>query len=170
LLSALPLGKLHRAFPAAARDYFFVTAPRVLLAAVVANALPFDRRLSPRHSLKLCASLLENPGNILILFPAGSRAAAGEPDAFKPGVGLLLAGRPLPVVPCHLAGTADAWPKGGWPRPRPVRLTIGRPRVYAHLPPGKESAVEICRDLRAAVLALADRPPPPEPTALSQED
>src|SRR4051812_33580441 len=34
LLSALPLGKLHRAFPAAARDYFFVGVPR-LLASVV---------------------------------------------------------------------------------------------------------------------------------------
>src|SRR5947209_2670628 len=35
LLSALPLGKLHRAFPAAARDYFFVSAPRLLAAAIV---------------------------------------------------------------------------------------------------------------------------------------
>src|SRR5437868_4285524 len=29
LLAALPFGKLHHAFPAAARDYFFVNAPRV---------------------------------------------------------------------------------------------------------------------------------------------
>ena len=43
LLSALPLAKLHRAFPAAAQDYFFVNAPRVFLAAVVVNALPFQR-------------------------------------------------------------------------------------------------------------------------------
>src|SRR5437667_4022188 len=33
LLAALPLGKLHRAFPAAAKDYFFVTVPRLLAAA-----------------------------------------------------------------------------------------------------------------------------------------
>src|SRR5437899_647931 len=45
LLSALPLSKLHCAFPAAAQDYFFVQVPRLFLAAVVVNALPFDRRV-----------------------------------------------------------------------------------------------------------------------------
>src|SRR5437764_8010555 len=68
LLSALPLGKLHRAFPAAARDYFFVRVPRLFLAAVVVNALPFDRRVHIRQSLSLCQTLLENPGNILLIF------------------------------------------------------------------------------------------------------
>src|SRR5580698_4935710 len=43
LLSALPLRKLHRAFPAAAQDYFFVTMPRLAIAAIVVNALPFGR-------------------------------------------------------------------------------------------------------------------------------
>src|SRR6267142_3738904 len=77
LLSALPLSKLHRAFPAAARDYFFVRVPRLLLAAVVVNALPFDRRFDIRHSLSLCRTLLENPGNILLIFPEGTRSVTG---------------------------------------------------------------------------------------------
>jgi 1-acyl-sn-glycerol-3-phosphate acyltransferase len=47
LLSALPLGWLHRAFPTAARDYFFVRAPWARLAALVFNALPFDRHFAP---------------------------------------------------------------------------------------------------------------------------
>src|SRR5205809_4891803 len=58
LLAALPLGKLHRAFPAAAKDYFFVTVPRLLAAAVVINALPFDRQIHLRQSLSLCKQLL----------------------------------------------------------------------------------------------------------------
>jgi 1-acyl-sn-glycerol-3-phosphate acyltransferase len=66
---------LHRAFPAAAQDYFCVSVPPILL----------------------------NPGNILILFPDGP---------FKSGIGLLAAGTDLPIVPCHLAGTFAAWPKG----------------------------------------------------------
>src|SRR5436190_23945757 len=37
LLSALPIRRLHRAFPAAAKDYFCVSTPRALLAAVVIN-------------------------------------------------------------------------------------------------------------------------------------
>ena len=156
LLSALPMGKLHRAFPAAAKDYFFVSAPRILLAAVVVNALPFERRTTPRQSLSVCARLLENPGNVLILFPEGTRSETGELHEFRPGVGLLLAGRSVPVVPCYLDGAGAAWPKGAWcPRPRPIRLIIGPPRDYAHLSPGKESAVQISGDLHAAVRALA---------------
>jgi 1-acyl-sn-glycerol-3-phosphate acyltransferase len=155
LLAALPLGRLHRAFPAAARDYFCVSAPRALLAAVVVNALPFERHFAPWQSLSVSAHLLEKPGNILIFFPEGTRSADGEPGEFKPGVALLAAGRDIPVVPCHLAGTHAALPKGAWvPRPRRVRLTVGAPRVYAHLPPTKESAKRICRELREAVMTL----------------
>ncbi|MBI3990124.1 MAG: 1-acyl-sn-glycerol-3-phosphate acyltransferase, partial [candidate division NC10 bacterium] len=66
LLSVLPLKKLHRAFPAAAADYFFTSIPRIAIAAVVVNALPFDRETHFRQSLNLCKELLANPGNILI--------------------------------------------------------------------------------------------------------
>jgi 1-acyl-sn-glycerol-3-phosphate acyltransferase len=160
LLAALPMARLLRTFPAAARDYFFVNTSRVLIAAVVVNALPFDRRTSPRQSLSLCHRLLENPGNVLILFPEGTRSPTGEPGEFKPGVGLLLAGTNYPVVPCHLEGAHAAWPKGAWfPRPRKVRLRIGSPRTYSELHRGKESAVRISCELREAVLALAECPP-----------
>src|SRR5205823_3722356 len=68
LLSALPMRRLHRAFPAAAKDYFCVNALRALLAAVLVNALPFERHFVPWQSLSMCAHLLQNPGTILILF------------------------------------------------------------------------------------------------------
>jgi 1-acyl-sn-glycerol-3-phosphate acyltransferase len=156
LLSALPLGKLHRAFPAAARDYFFVTVPRLLAAAIVVNALPFDRQIHIRQSLSLCRGLLENSGNILLIFPEGTRSATGELGDFKPGIGLLTAGTCHPVVPCYLHGTYDAWPKGNWfPRPRKVQLIVGRPRCFQHLPCNVASAQEICQELHDAVLALA---------------
>jgi hypothetical protein len=38
-----------------------------------------------------------------------------------------------------------------------MRLLIGEPRRSTHLKRGKEAAKAICRDLREAVLALADR-------------
>ena len=155
LLSALPLAKLHRAFPAAAQDYFFVSVPRLMLAAVVVNSLPFDRQTNPLHSLHLCRRLLDNPGNILLIFPEGTRSVTGEIAEFKPGVGLFLAETDIPAIPCYLEGAHKAWPKGAWfPRPRRVRLTIGTPRTYAHLKPGKASALQICRELRDAVVAL----------------
>src|SRR5262249_55977396 len=140
---------------AAAKDYFCVSAWRALIARVVVNAVPFERHFAPWQSLSVCAHLLEQPGNILIFFPEGTRSGGPEPDEFKPGVGLLAAGRDIPVVPCHLAGTHAALPKGNWlPRPHAIRLTIGAPRVYAHLPATKESAKRICTELREAVIAL----------------
>src|SRR6266446_10587502 len=86
LLAALPLRKLHRAFPAAAQDYFFVNVPRLAIAAVVVNALPFARQTHIRHSLELCRQLLANPGNILILFPEGTRTATGRLGEFRAGI------------------------------------------------------------------------------------
>jgi 1-acyl-sn-glycerol-3-phosphate acyltransferase len=158
LLAALPFGRLHRAFPAAARDYFCVSALRAFLARVVVNALPFDREFAPWQSLSVCAHLLQEPGSVLIFFPEGTRSGGSEPGEFKPGVALLAAGRDVPVVPCHLAGTHAALPKGAWcPRPGAVRLTIGAPRFYAHLPPTKESAMQICRELREAVVLLGHK-------------
>ncbi len=155
LLAALPLRKLHRAFPAAAQDYFFVSVPRLAVAAIVVNALPFARQTHIRHSLDLCRQLLANPGNILILFPEGTRTTTGQTRQFKAGIGLLVAGTPVPVVPCRLVGAFEAWPKGRWlPSPRPVRLRIGAPRTYAMLPPGRESSELICRELRETIIEL----------------
>lgn len=157
LLAAMPLRKLHRTFPAAAEDYFFVSAPRLAIAAVVVNALPFGRRKNMRHSLDLCRALLANPGNVLILFPEGTRTATGQMGQFKPGVGLLVAGAELPVVPCHLSGGFESWPKGKWfPRPRKLVLRIGAPRNFGNFAPGKESAELICAQLEKAVEELRD--------------
>ncbi|HEX2061961.1 MAG TPA: lysophospholipid acyltransferase family protein, partial [Thermoanaerobaculia bacterium] len=126
LLSALPLANIHRAFPAAASDYFFTNLTRVLFSAVVINAMPFDRRENPRQSLDLCRQLLESPGHILILFPEGTRTLDGNVGRFRPGIGFLTAGTGIPVVPCYLSGAYRAWPKGKWiPRPRKLKLVIG---------------------------------------------
>ena len=60
------------------------------------NALPFARQKQIRQSLELCRQLLANPGNILILFPEGTRTATGQMGEFKPGIGLLAAGTRIP--------------------------------------------------------------------------
>lgn len=155
MLAALPITRQHRAFPVAARDYFFVRSRWASFVAGVLNAVPFDRQFTPWRCLSVCAHLLQNPGNVLILFPEGTRSADGQPGEFKPGVALLAAGQDVPVIPCHLAGTHEAFPRGAWiPRPRAVRLTIGKPRLYAHLPATKESVKQISRELHEAVELL----------------
>lgn len=156
MLSTIPLQRLHGTFPAAAADYFFTSVPRSLAAAVLINALPFDRQAHSQQSLKLCKALLAHTGNTLIIFPEGTRSTTGEIGAFQRGIGLLLAGTDVPVLPCHITGAFEAWPKGRTlPRPGRIRLRIGAPRNYAALKPGKEAALHICQELRHAVLDLA---------------
>ncbi len=158
LLFALPWKRLHRAFPAAAADCFFTRPSRIAISAAVVNALPFDREVHFRQSLHLCKELLAAPGTILIFFPEGTRSLTGEVGEFRPGIGTLLAGTDVPVVPCHISGAFEAWPKGRiLPQPGRLRLAIGTPRTYAALSPGKDSAHLICRELRQAVLELAAR-------------
>ena len=132
LLSALPLKAIQKTYPAAAKDYFFTTMPKVAFSAIVVNAMPFDRKENPRAGLELCRELLATPGHALILFPEGTRSTTGEIAPFKPGIGYLTAGTKVPVVPCYLDGAFRAWPKGAWfPRPYRLTLRIGEPVTFA---------------------------------------
>ena len=155
LLSGMPLRRLHRTFPAAAADYFFTDLPRSAFSAIVINAMPFDRKAHGEESLAVCRKLLADEGSTLILFPEGTRSASGEIARFRSGIGRIVVGTSIPVVPCHLDGAARAWPKGRLlPRPRRLKLAIGTPRVYADVEPTPTGVRHICNDLRAAVCAL----------------
>lgn len=155
LLSALPLSRIQTAYPAAAKDYFFTSMPKIAFSAVVMNAMPFDRKDNPRESLALCRELLETPGHVLIIFPEGTRSPTGELGPFKPGIGFLTAATPIAVVPCHLEGAFRAWPKGALvPRPRKLTLRIGEPMTFADVPADKEGAKSVATRLREAVGGL----------------
>jgi 1-acyl-sn-glycerol-3-phosphate acyltransferase len=156
LLAGLPLRRLHRAFPAAAADYFFKSVPRTWIATVIVNALPFARQTQVRHSLAICRELLANSGNVLIIFPEGTRSKTGEIQEFKPGIGALVAGRDVAVLPCYLDGACRAWPKGKKiPRPRKVRLIIGAPRNFSAMSSDKTAGAFIATELHSAVKQLA---------------
>jgi 1-acyl-sn-glycerol-3-phosphate acyltransferase len=155
LLAALPIRKLHRAFSAAAEDYFFRSLSRRWIASVMVNALPFARHNHVRESLAVCRELLADTGNILIVFPEGTRSANGDIHEFKPGVGALVAGREVSVLPCYLDGTSRVWPKGKClPRPHKVRLIIGQPRQYSSSTLNRADITAIASELRDAVAVL----------------
>jgi len=155
LLAALPFHKIHRAFPAAASDYFFTNLPKLAFSAIVVNAMPFDRREHPKQSIDLCRQLLDTPDHILILFPEGTRTVDGTLSPFKAGIGFLTAGTETPVVPCYLEGAFRAWPKGSLvPAPRKLRLHIGPPLRFPEVARTKEGALEIAARIRDAVERL----------------
>ena len=149
LLSTLPLLRIQKAYPAAAKDYFFTTMPKVAFSAIVMNAMPFDRKEHPRASIDLCRELLGTRDHVLILFPEGTRSASGEMAPFKAGVGFLSAGTQIPVVPCYLAGAFRAWPKGAWiPRPYKMEVRIGAPMTFGDVIDAKSVAAAVEQAVR----------------------
>ena len=156
LLSAIALRRIHHCFPAAAADYFFTSLPRSAVSSTLINALPFDRKAGDGRSLDLCSRLLQEDGNILILFPEGTRTTTGAIGRFRSGIGRLAAGNDLEIVPCHLEGGMRAWPKGKLlPRPHRLHLRIGQARNFRHLDTTAGSVKTVCVDLQHCVSRLA---------------
>ena len=156
LLAALPIRRVHRAFPAAAADYFFSSVPRSALSVLFVNALPFDRQAKGAESLEVCRELLARRGHVLILFPEGTRTTTGEVGRFRSGIARLVAGQRTTVIPCYLDGGFHAFPKGA-ALPRPTRLTlrIGPPLSFADASPDeRDTLAGICTTLREAVVGL----------------
>jgi 1-acyl-sn-glycerol-3-phosphate acyltransferase len=76
--------------------------------------------------------------------------------SFKPGLGRLVAGTSIPVVPCFLDGAWRALPPGRHlPRPAKLRLRIGEPLAFASAPNHREGWETIAAATETAVRALA---------------
>jgi 1-acyl-sn-glycerol-3-phosphate acyltransferase len=155
LLASLPLRRVNHAYPVAAADYFFSTPLRTMLSVIAVNGLPLDRHHGS-DGLDVCRQLLNAPGNVLIIFPEGTRSCSGEIGRFRSGVSRLVAGTTTPVVPCHLSGAFEAWPKGSrLPRPAALRLRIGKPRTFPDVSSHNHAAIAaICSLLRDDVANL----------------
>ena len=153
LACALPVRQWHHAYATAAQDYFFHGMFRSFVAVVLTNAVPFDRRDDPKHSLELCADLLHVSREALIMFPEGTRSRDGSIQEFRPGVGRLVAGTAVPVVPAYIDGAFRAWPKGSAiPKPRRITIRIGEARRYPDVPASRPGSIAVAADLRRAVL------------------
>ena len=133
--SALSCRLCDCVFPVAAGDVFFESPARSLFSAQMINALPMWRKNCGPHALAELKDRLVSEPCGYILFPEGTRSRDGSLQHFKAGLGMIVAGTPVPVVPCSIAGASRAWPPGSrWPRPWKVRLTIG-PRSISRRSP-----------------------------------
>ncbi len=156
LAACLPARHCIRTFPIAAGDTFFESFGVSIFAAMALNALPLWRRKARRDDLAALRARLAEDRCIYILFPEGTRARDGVMAGFKPGIGRLLAGTPIPVVPCHIAGAFEAFPPHGkLPRPRRLRITIGAPLAFAETGDDKAGWLHVAEATEAAVRRLA---------------
>src|SRR5205085_5296431 len=120
-------------------------------------ALALARRVRVRRSLSICSEHLNDPENILIIFPEGTRSETRETGEFKSGIGALVGGRDVTVLPCYLQGAFRAWPKGRrLPRPKKVRLVVGTPCNYSSRNANKVDICTIAAELHRAVTELGE--------------
>ena len=156
LAAALPHRLAARAFALAAGDTFFATKPLAAFAAYAINALPVWRNRTSAQDIKGLRARLHEDGAVLILFPEGTRTRTGEMGPFRPGIGALVAGTDVPVVPCYLHGAFDAWPADRrLPRPLRLRLQIGPPLTFPEPATNRAALNAVSAACEAAVRALA---------------
>jgi 1-acyl-sn-glycerol-3-phosphate acyltransferase len=156
LASCLPLRLRASVYPIAAGDTFFKSPVTAAMSAVFINALPMWRKSSVSHSLADLRTRLAAERCIYIIFPEGTRSRDGTMSRFKAGLGMLLAGTSVPVVPCRLWGTFDALPHDRrWPRPRKIRLKLGTPLVFSQVVNEHRGWNDIAQQVEAAVKSMS---------------
>lgn len=114
LMSLFPLRLLPMIQPVAAMDYFLRNPFLAWFSLNIVGILPIKRKLESRtdNPLLPCHAALHD-GQILILFPEGSRGEPERLEKLKSGITLLAAQFPeIPVIPIFLHGLGKSLPKG----------------------------------------------------------
>jgi 1-acyl-sn-glycerol-3-phosphate acyltransferase len=91
------------------------------------GAFPVHRDGADRLALERAQDVLER-GDVLILFPEGTRRAGPVVEDLHEGAAFLAARTGAAIVPIGIGGTAEAMPKGSkFVRPVKVHLVVGPP-------------------------------------------
>ena len=110
---------------------------------------PVDRANVDIDVFRLLLRILE-AGNVVVVFPEGTRSASGAMQAARDGVAMLALRSGARILPVGVVDTYRFWPRGKVPRPgRRVEMRVGQPFSLADvLPPDL--------DRRAAKAAATD--------------
>ncbi len=132
LMSLYPLATLHRVRPVAAADYFLKNPLVAWFALHIMHILPLSRRPKPGEKPLAHIEAALAAGDILILFPEGSRGEPEKRSALKSGIAHLMEDAPaVPVIPIYLHGLGKALPKGEWlPIPFFADGWVGEPLTW----------------------------------------
>jgi 1-acyl-sn-glycerol-3-phosphate acyltransferase len=128
IMAMYPLRILPKLRPVAAMDYFMRTSAMAWFATKIIGIIPVVRggHAKGHNPLLGCIEALDR-GEILILFPEGSRGEPEKLSQFKKGVAHLLKDRPqTPVYPLFIYGLGKALPKDSfWLVPFNCDIVVG---------------------------------------------
>ncbi|MBI4491894.1 MAG: 1-acyl-sn-glycerol-3-phosphate acyltransferase [Chloroflexi bacterium] len=105
------------------------------------GAIPIDRDAADIGSARAALQVLR-AGEVLAIFPEGTRSLTGQLQEFHPGTVNLALKQRVPIVPAVVTGSDRVLPKGArLPRRHPIRVIFGPPlRLWEILPDGSEAS------------------------------
>ena len=111
--------------------YFLVTA--------LFNVFPLPRNRDFQRSFSHAGEALDRGFSVMI-FPEGTRSAAGQLAPFRPGIGLLVRQSNAPVLPVAIRGLGELKQRGrGWFRSGAIEVRVGEPIQFT--PEATEAAI-----------------------------
>ena len=159
LMSLFGLRQLPRLRPVAAMDYFLRNRFLAWFSLNIIGIIGIDRDAQKKGIDPLAepGAALER-GDILILFPEGSRGEPEELVEFKKGVSYLVERHPeVAVIPCFMHGLGKSLPRGAvLPVPLFLDVFVGEPLWW------RNDREAFMKELRSRVQTLAEEDRFPE--------
>ncbi|MEN8262033.1 MAG: lysophospholipid acyltransferase family protein [Nitrospirota bacterium] len=102
----------------------------VLRSIIKPAAFPVDREKPRPSTIKEAIKRLRN-GELLVIFPEGSRSETGELQEAKRGIVMIASMSKVPVVPALITGSNIVLPpKARWLKRANISVTFGNPLYY----------------------------------------
>jgi long-chain acyl-CoA synthetase len=134
-----------------AKGRFYPPGPLIyLLLTALFNVFPLPKQRDFQRSFAHAGEALDRGFHVL-LFPEGTRSAAGELARFRAGIGLLVKQSGAPVLPMAIRGLGELKTRRrGWFRSGAVEVRVGQPMRFSP----QESEAQITARLHAEVEEL----------------
>lgn len=164
------LAPVHRSFidffvvsETTRRDLFFMTKEEMWRSRPLGRlldmtgAFPVRRQGTDRLALDRAQRLLER-GEVLVMFPEGTRRAGPVVEDLEEGVAFLAARSGAAIVPIGVGGTTESLPRGSkFPRPKKVHLVVGTALLPEPRPDGGRTPRRELRELSARLCSELQR-------------
>jgi long-chain acyl-CoA synthetase len=141
----------HFRNPESGKNRFMLFGPLAyLLLTALYNVFPLPRRRDFQRSFAHAGEALDRGFNVMV-FPEGTRSAAGELARFRPGIGLLVKEAQAAVLPVAIRGLGELKTRErGWFRSGMIEVHVGSPVKFG----AEQSEAEITAILHREVQRL----------------
>ncbi len=123
------------------------------LVAKLCHGVPVDRAQISAGALGICFQVLKQ-GGVLLIHPEGTRSPDGRLQPFRKGVAILARYAACPIVPVHIEGGHEFWPKHSFFPRRRQRISVSIGSAIAPQTIAAQTTKDLTQQLMASVAAL----------------